>query len=573
MKYTYTISFNGSDYVDLIPNNEIIMSGEWTEGTKVWREEISELKITKSLNLNTYNTLESWFNDDTKFETRIYVKILKDLVEDSVHWFGIKWGRINIDLKTYTVQPIVYDLWSQYIEFNLDKSPFSVSNLVSVSLYDNTGDFPYLQNISCRRMWDGFESIVISNTDLVAGDIVSTFMDNDQYEDTSTESDTFGMKRDYVTDGRSYIYWMHISSVDRVSIQWWFDLFKLFRVYPFFDSNDKLRLEHIKFYNEKLSDNSVDFSSYIKSYDDIWLYSTPDLITNEKLKLTIPQDATYDNFSDLDIIYSEIRNRPDAQNPEYTFAIIADLGAYGSTTIDDNPLLIGGFQNYVYDIVNVDFVSFTSDVNQFSFGWTAISQRAESRDMRVTNSTGYSISITLTTFISASGGLQFYLEDRSSGVQISNAIPIGAVTTVTGTLTTTAAAADAMLVIESISGATGQAVGYVNITKSGDGYPAPTYTDIDTNDKTNGTVSMGNIVDRWWQDDRAARDGTIEGTPYNFDGTQYNLKRETLKFHYADVVNPLYGFDDGTRVGMIEKWQRSLDTDFYEIDVIYQEDE
>jgi len=90
---------------------------------------------------------------------------------------------------------------------------------------------------------------------------------------------------------------------------------------------------------------------------------------------------------------------------------------------------------------------------------------------------------------------------------------------------------------------------------------------------TNGAFGVGNIFDAYWQDDRISRTGEFNGDAYDFTGTQYNLRRETLKFYYSGVIQPLYGFDDGTRTGKIEKWKRSLDTDFYEIDVIYQEDE
>jgi len=65
MKYTYEISFNGSDYSTLTPGNEIEMSGEWLEGTMIWRESISDLKITKRENSSIYSTLESWFEDPT----------------------------------------------------------------------------------------------------------------------------------------------------------------------------------------------------------------------------------------------------------------------------------------------------------------------------------------------------------------------------------------------------------------------------------------------------------------------------------------------------------------------------
>ncbi|KKL19001.1 hypothetical protein LCGC14_2469840, partial [marine sediment metagenome] len=91
--------------------------------------------------------------------------------------------------------------------------------------------------------------------------------------------------------------------------------------------------------------------------------------------------------------------------------------------------------------------------------------------------------------------------------------------------------------------------------------------------QTNGAMSIANIFAKWWQDDRIARDATMGGDAYVFNSTKYNLKRKTINIHYSAVINPLYGFNDGDRIGRIQSWKRSLDTDYYEIDVIYQEDE
>ena len=90
MKYTYQIQFGASDYIDLTINADLTLEGDWEQGTMIWREKISELKITRAENSTVYDLLESWFEDETKFETVINIKILKSAAQDSVHWFGIK---------------------------------------------------------------------------------------------------------------------------------------------------------------------------------------------------------------------------------------------------------------------------------------------------------------------------------------------------------------------------------------------------------------------------------------------------------------------------------------------------
>ena len=84
---------------------------------------------------------------------------------------------------------------------------------------------------------------------------------------------------------------------------------------------------------------------------------------------------------------------------------------------------------------------------------------------------------------------------------------------------------------------------------------------------------MYNIINNYWKDNGLARTATYNGVALTFNNTEYNLRRDTVKFFYDGVINPLYGFNDGTRIALIEKWKRSPETGFYEIDLIYQEDE
>ena len=90
--------------------------------------------------------------------------------------------------------------------------------------------------------------------------------------------------------------------------------------------------------------------------------------------------------------------------------------------------------------------------------------------------------------------------------------------------------------------------------------------------QTNGAFCSANIIDAWWKDDRLSRSGVANGTSYTFDNTEYNLARKDIRMYYSTAINPLYGFNDGTRTGRIEAWTRDLDTDYYSIKVQYQED-
>jgi len=143
--YTYQISFNGVAYSALYPTLPVEMTGEWVQDTFIWRESIKELKINKDLNSTIYDTLKAYFIDNTKFETRIWVKILKNNVQESLHWFGIKWGEIDYDQSYYKVEPKPYDLYGQYLENYMDKSEYGSLTDAYLDMYsNNSSDYDYL---------------------------------------------------------------------------------------------------------------------------------------------------------------------------------------------------------------------------------------------------------------------------------------------------------------------------------------------------------------------------------------------------------------------------------------------
>ena len=117
-KHTYELKFGTGSYAEILPTNSVTTKGEWIVGTNIWRESITELKIGRLKNPTIYDALESWFSDNTKFETKIFVRILKNSVEQSVHWFGVKWGTIDKRQKTYIVNPTIYDALESWFSDN-----------------------------------------------------------------------------------------------------------------------------------------------------------------------------------------------------------------------------------------------------------------------------------------------------------------------------------------------------------------------------------------------------------------------------------------------------------------------
>jgi hypothetical protein len=571
-KYTYQISFNSSDYSTLTPGKEIVMDGFWEEGTKIWREQINELYITKRDNSSTYTTLESWFEDETKFETQIFVKILKNDVQESLHWFGVKWGTLNKHQTTYIVQPIVDDLWSQYFESTKDESQnFTTDSDIQFSYYDTTGTYPFLSRLTGTRL----ESFIEDTSNLFSGwprtDVVSSFIWQSDYEDASSVGTYRGMPLDYVTQIQSYLTVAGLRYPKGVSFSKMLEMLRLIRVWVFFDTNDKLRFEHIKFFNDRLTDNAVDYSSYIEDYDDEWSYldvTTPPL---ETVVLQTKDDDTDTDFASENIKYSDVRNRADATPLEFISQFSSNLGYYDTSGVGtDRDIIWGGHRNHTYAYFNGDATSLTNDYNSFTVSYNS-SDYWGSNDFR-TESDDY----IFTTFVSSlSGSAIAYIADRSTEAILSNNVIINSTGLTTLTLICTAQADDAYLkfVARTNGSMTADYVTLVNDTNSTVSV-IPSITAIVSNTiKTNGSFSVGNIIDSWWQDDRLSREATINGSDYDFNGTQYNLARKEIRIHLDTVPNPLYGFNDGTRVGMIEKWSRDLDTDYYTIYLIYQEDE
>jgi len=576
MAYSYQIQFVAAGYNAVIPTNNIILEGGWETGTMIWREKIGSFKIGRNKNSTIYDTLESWFDDKTKFASRIYIKILKNNVEDSIHWFGVKWGTINEHLKTYTVQPIPYDFWGQYFEHTKDliykgAVPGTDHNL---TYYNTTGTYPYINGQSIDALIQTIKTFATENSSWLDTDIVSSFLNQDNYEGGGAVGTFRGMPLDYVTGEQSYLDRGGFDTLTGYSFSDLLRWFTLLRTFVFFDSNDKLRFEHIKFFNDKLTDNAVDFSSYIKNYDDEWNYEEPNIPVLESLSMKEGDDDTDDDFNKIDIIYSNITNRPDSTSIDFIsdlYSNIKHLGTPAAVGVD--LILFSGFANHVYKLFNSTMNTFSSDGNSFDVTWD-VGDVCWSQDFRA-ESEYHQFTFTA-EIASITGSFAVTIYSRASG-GLSSSLTVNSTGTTSGTLTISSAGAfdDAYLRIVSLSGSA--AAGWITLTDATTSTNSITPTVdgiVSGTPQTNGAMSMANIFDRWWQDDRMAHSGTFDSTPYTFDGTIYNLRRKTMNFYYADAINPLYGFNDGDRVGRIDKWKHKLDSgEFYEIDVIYQEDD
>jgi len=569
MKYTYQISFNTSDYVALIPNEVIEMDGFWEEGTMIWRENISELKITKAENSTIYDTLESWFDDSDYFASPIFVKILKNNVQESIHWFGVKWGTINKELKTYTVQPIAYDLWGQYFEATKDVPYVGAFIGVSPSYYETTGTYALIASFisTCETLEDAIKTIASDICGWTSTDVVSSFLWQDAYENASAVGTYRGIPLDYVTGVESYLTKATLQSKYKTTFSDMLTLFSVFRTFCFFDSNDKLRFEHISFFNDKLSDNAVDYSDYLEAYDEEWNYENTSMPTIENISMQDNNDGDLD-FGEITIEYSDISNRPDAEKIDNSFSYYSDI----EESATERVTLCSSSSNLAYKWFDIDMSNFSAVGNLIDVEWDVGESEifAGSNDFKITTLGTKVLSGNFDTF---SGEVDIYIEDRSAGTLLSNKVTVSTSTPFGDILIVSANSNDAFLKIEATSGSPGYATGWITLLNSV-GNIIPTIDGvISKSPKTNGAFSTANIFENYWQDDRVSRNAKFNDEDYIFDGTQYNLQRKPININLSTIPEPLYGFNDGTRIAKIDKWTRNLDTDYYKMYLIYQEDE
>jgi len=86
----YYISFNSTDFFEIFPSNEPEATKRQIEGTRVWREEVDELRLPKTTNSAVYTTLHSYFIDKTKFDDEVEIEIYSGIrATGTLYWQGL----------------------------------------------------------------------------------------------------------------------------------------------------------------------------------------------------------------------------------------------------------------------------------------------------------------------------------------------------------------------------------------------------------------------------------------------------------------------------------------------------
>jgi hypothetical protein len=344
-------------------------------------------------------------------------------------------------------------------------------------------------------------------------------------------------------------------------------MLRIFQIYPFFDSNDKLRFEHISFFVDKLTDNAVAFT--LNSYEQNYSYLLTEIPVSEHLELT---DGGEDYETDVDwgelkIVYSAIRNRPDATEIKHSFDYYTNLSYYyqNPTTFSSFKALAAGFKNLVMDNwVNGDMASFSATRHALTLSFTA------GQYCKSANFSTASISLICTLNSSTWGTLTVGIYDRSSGLLISDTQQFSA----NGSKTLSIPSPTDDMYLKITADDTGDFAGYVLLEFD------PNYEDVynnpwavglkSTNSIMNGDFCKANILYNYWRDYRLTKAGTMNGSAETFLSTQWLLQQKNVKRYYATPPEPLYGLS-GDYIARINEWTRELETGYIDMNLTYQE--
>jgi len=113
---SYFISFNGVDYSQFYPSNDPKVIWKPEAGEIFMRYSIDELSVPRTTNAAVYDTLESYFFDDTKFGTTLNFKIRKSGVDKYFFRMSVNEGKIDSEKKVFKCTPRTNDAYQDIMD-------------------------------------------------------------------------------------------------------------------------------------------------------------------------------------------------------------------------------------------------------------------------------------------------------------------------------------------------------------------------------------------------------------------------------------------------------------------------
>jgi len=128
-KYRYYINFVKAIpvWTEFFPNEDAKATKKRPDGKEFYRENINELKIKRAGpgrdsgqdNITVYDTLETWFFDETKFNDEIEIEIYRGTRAGTLYYagfFSISDSTLNREYKTFGIVPIIDDEYRGFVD-------------------------------------------------------------------------------------------------------------------------------------------------------------------------------------------------------------------------------------------------------------------------------------------------------------------------------------------------------------------------------------------------------------------------------------------------------------------------
>lgn len=555
MIYTYEISLNSSDYLEFTPTNIPKIGTEKMENKFIWRDNVDSFKINKALNSSLYDTLESWYEDSTKYP---YVNKIRIKKSGTVKWnfiFGIKAGTINYENKYYEVSPDINDQYTDLM-FYKDRG---VTNPSPKTFHYNNEDEIDTDTVdelheSDAYLYEDWMTKVITKYNLLSDNTYSK-ASNCLWDDSlpTGPSGSYPQVNQLLATSR-----LGDTNLSETEIEHLLDIPKQFECYWFCGSDYVIHFEHASWFLDNIADSQLDISGE-NYYDDarVFQYSNPELVSSEKFFFpTYNGPVDYDNaqilYDPTLVSYNAIKKEIRTEYDAYISSDFADLDKF--MVVGNSELAVG------YQYVN-GWTTFTNDGPDVTTG-SANGSGNEARTNYVAEfnskaTISYDLNLTYISTPVNALTLQGYDQDGTA-----NGSPVTlSVGSNTGTVT-----GDHIR----IKSTGNQTFNYTLSLEVTNRYRIPWEAGAQSStSRQNNYLAWANVIETFWLDNRYALEGIINGSDVSL-GVRMLKEQNEFKFYYADDIDPMRGITTDYGVGMIQTMERDLASDFITVKLRYE---
>jgi hypothetical protein len=565
LSYTYSISFNSSDYIDFTPTNSPVITTEKESDNWFHRDKVDMFKINRKWqgvdNSTVYDLLEDWFDDSTKYGYNIRIKIQKSAVTKYNFIFAIKQILVDYERKYIEIKPEPDDVYRDILYYKDRETP--VLNDDTFFYVDEDDTTPAEYSSRTLASFNGIATTFKNWLNTLSSHtytIQSAFLWNDNYPDETSPG-----ANNYISSDYNYLNNWAIGSEwqtpNSVSFDTILKMPEMFQCYWHCGSDYTIHWEHVRWYKDQIDDFQLNLtgSDY---YDDarVLRYSEPEVKSVEKF--LFPTDNSTEDWDAAEIVYAP--EQVLYSNEHVEFRVDHDTYLTSDYATQDDIMAVGS-SDLIVDWASSTFDTWTHTGEGISGADITLGDATASGREAISNRMGGGTSTINYTIVVDYGGIP----NNEIQVQGYNGSWVGSPTTLnqgtnTGTVT------GHSIGIKSTGSQTFDFTIRCNISAR---YRIPWEDGIKSSDfLVNNYLSWANIINRFWKDDRYGLKGYLNGSASEttFVSTKNIREQNPFKFHYAGDINPMRGIKTDYGIGMIQSMERDLDTDFVTLKLRYE---